>query len=84
MNSKEIELQKLKWRCRRGIKELDLIFTNFLETHCPLSAEQTQLTESLLDVNDLDLYDWFTGKSEPIEPDLSKHIQLIRSCTKKQ
>ena len=84
MNSKEIELQKLKWRCRRGIKELDLIFTNFLEAYYPLSVEQTQLTESLLEVNDLDLYDWFTGKSEPIEPALTKHIQLIRSCTKKE
>ena len=84
MDTKEQELQKLKWRCRRGIKELDLIFTNFLESHYPLSVEQTQLTESLLDVNDLDLYDWFTGKSEPTESELSEHIQLIRSCTKKE
>lgn len=84
MDTKEQELQKLKWRCRRGIKELDLIFTNFLESHYPLSVKQTQLTESLLDVNDLDLYDWFTGKSEPTESELSEHIQLIRSCTKKE
>jgi len=84
LDTKEQELQKLKWRCRRGIKELDLIFTNFLESHYPLSVKQTQLTESLLDVNDLDLYDWFTGKSEPTESELSEHIQLIRSCTKKE
>lgn len=82
MNKEEKDLQRLKWRCRRGIKELDLIFTNYLDAHHPLSSLQKKLTESLLDVNDLDLYDWFTGKSEPNEQELCKHIKLIKSCTK--
>ena len=60
-----------------------MIFANFLEDFCPLSAEQKKLTEDLLQVNDLDLYDWFTGKAEPEDEALAEHIRLIRSCTKK-
>ncbi|MEH6455451.1 MAG: succinate dehydrogenase assembly factor 2 [Cocleimonas sp.] len=34
-NSKEtlIELSQLRWHCRRGVKELDVVLTNYLEKH---------------------------------------------------
>ena len=34
------ELAKLKWQCRRGTKELDLILMEYLETRYPSSSPQ--------------------------------------------
>ncbi len=34
------ELAKLKWQCRRGTKELDLLLMDYLETRYPTSSPQ--------------------------------------------
>jgi antitoxin CptB len=36
---KEVELAKLRWQCRRGCKELDLLLTHYLENHYPAAPE---------------------------------------------
>ena len=36
------ELSKLRWQCRRGTKELDLLLMNYLETRYLSSSEQRQ------------------------------------------
>lgn len=43
------ELAKLKWQCRRGMKELDLLLENYLATDYPLAdtAEKTRFAELL-------------------------------------
>jgi antitoxin CptB len=34
------ELAKLRWQCRRGSKELDLLLIHYLETCYPLANEE--------------------------------------------
>ncbi|UOG91158.1 MAG: succinate dehydrogenase assembly factor 2 [Candidatus Thiothrix sulfatifontis] len=43
------ELSRLKMRCRRGLKELDVIFQHYLERHYPTASpiEQQRLDELL-------------------------------------
>ena len=43
------ELAKLKWQCRRGMKELDLLLENYLATDYLLAdtAEKTRFAELL-------------------------------------
>ena len=43
------ELAKLKWQCRRGMKELDLLLEQYLVTDYPLAdtAEKTRFAELL-------------------------------------
>ncbi|MDD1605361.1 MAG: succinate dehydrogenase assembly factor 2 [Methylococcaceae bacterium] len=43
------ELVKLKWQCRRGMKELDLLLENYLATDYLLAdtAEKTRFSELL-------------------------------------
>lgn len=50
------DLAKLRWRCRRGSKELDLLLINYLENHYPLAseAEKTHFA-ALLDLEDTEL-----------------------------
>lgn len=73
------EHSRLLWRCRRGIREMDIVFTDFIE-HCYDSLNETekQSLEQLLDEPDLDILNWVMGKSEP-ESDSFKHlISLIK------
>ena len=36
------EYSKLRWHCRRGVKELDVVFCEFLENHYLTADEETQ------------------------------------------
>jgi len=38
------ELSQLKWQCRRGMKELDLVLTHYLESQYLLASPQEQQT----------------------------------------
>ncbi len=58
--------KRMRWRCRRGIRELDLVFGRFLDQGFDaLPADELEAFERLLDENDLDLYDWLTGRAVP-------------------
>ncbi|MEN9434318.1 MAG: hypothetical protein RLZZ422_1907 [Pseudomonadota bacterium] len=56
------EHSRLKLRCRRGMKELDVILVRYLERHYP-SATPTELTylNELLDLQDPILYGMVMG-----------------------
>ncbi len=57
---------RVLWRCRRGIREMDLVFGRFVEHHYDqLSPADSECFERLLLENDLDLYDWILGRREP-------------------
>lgn len=61
------DLQHLKWRCRRGVKELDVVFTRYLEDQFPTASEEEQNTfRELLQIEDPTLFGMLVG-SEPIE-----------------
>jgi antitoxin CptB len=57
--------EKLKWKCRRGLLELDLVLERFLDKHVPgLDAAQLDRLGGLLDLPDNDLWDIVSGRSE--------------------
>lgn len=71
----------LRWRCRRGTRELDLLLLRFLEQDYPqLDAGDQSLFGSLLDEPDPDLYAWITGQAEPANPDYLPIIARINEA----
>jgi len=71
---------RVRWRCRRGTKELDYLLLRFVEAHYESldDAERTAL-ESLLSVEDDRLIDWLlTGKGVPDDPTAASLAQRIR------
>ena len=57
---------RLLWRCRRGIREMDILLQGYLETHYDRAPESEQNSfEALLDEADLDILSWVTQKTEP-------------------
>lgn len=67
--------KRIRWRCRRGIRELDLLFTRFVDEQLTkLTPSERAVFERLLDENDLDLLLWLTGKQLPEDVRLRRLI----------
>ncbi len=72
-------MSQLRWRCRRGMLELDVMMTRFLEHHYQAAAPATQQAfVELLDCEDDQLWDWLSGRSLPDEPQRKQLIEQIR------
>ena len=57
-------LSRLRWRCRRGMKELDVVLTRYLEVDYPLAPASERLAfENLLELQDPDLYYYLVGRT---------------------
>ncbi|RPJ46999.1 MAG: hypothetical protein EHM16_07545 [Betaproteobacteria bacterium] len=53
------ELDRIRWQCRRGLLELDLLLNRFLDRELAgLSTEQMQTFRELLDEADIRLLAW--------------------------
>ncbi len=77
----DTELKRIRWRCRRGRLENDVVLERFLERHgAGLSGARLQAFERLLDHADNDLWDLVSGRREARDPDLADVVQLLRSC----
>lgn len=75
---KDAALERLRWQCRRGLLELDLLLGNFLESgYAALDAEKKAQFSTLLDCSDQDLLYWFTDQALP-PADLQDLIALIK------
>ena len=70
-----------QWRCRRGIRELDLLLRRFLEQgYDRLSHEDKRMFEYLLDQNDPDLLAWLMGNSDPPQKNTRRLVADIRAA----
>ncbi|MDA8390007.1 MAG: succinate dehydrogenase assembly factor 2 [Gammaproteobacteria bacterium] len=59
---------RLRWRCRRGLLELDLVLQGFLDGGWGrLAREERILFGRLLTEADADLWQWIQGAPAPIE-----------------
>jgi antitoxin CptB len=73
-------IPKLRWNCRRGMLELDLLLLPFLEKVFPaLSSQDQQLFEDLLACTDQDLYTWLIGHQQPTDRKFVELIQRVRN-----
>jgi antitoxin CptB len=77
------QLPRLKWACRRGMLELDVLLGNFLETgYLQLSDEDKQLFINLLECADPELFSWLMGKAEAPDAGLARITEIIRNHAK--
>ncbi len=75
------ELNRLRWRCRRGMLENDLILTRYLDARgSAISAEEVVALDRLLDLPDDELWDLIAGRSEPADPGLQPVVAQLRSA----
>jgi antitoxin CptB len=79
-------LGRLRWRCRRGLLENDLIIERFFKRFGDtLTGRQAKALEALMDLSDNDLLDLHLARKslEQVEPhlvceDVSEVLSLLR------
>lgn len=70
----------LKWRCRRGMRELDRLLTGFLERDYPKASEQERRAfVTLLDKEDDLLWDWLSGRVSCTDKEVVSVVRKICS-----
>lgn len=70
---------RLRWRCRRGIREMDILLERFLDECYPsLTEAERVILGKLVEEADLDLLDWITGRRPPFEPAYEPLIRRLQ------
>jgi len=76
----EEQIGKLRWRCRRGMKELDLLTLGYLERHYPgASAEDRQAFADLLELQDPLLMSYMVGRETPADATTARVVGAMRT-----
>jgi antitoxin CptB len=67
--------ERLRWKCRRGLLELDLVLERYLRRH-PDDAELS----ALLELPDNDLWDIVSGRSDRYDGSLTGIVARLRAA----
>jgi len=73
-------LARIRWRCRRGLLENDLILERFLDARAEsLDDGQVAMLDRLLDLPDNDLWDLIAGRVEPVDRSVRPLLDELRA-----
>ena len=79
-----MSLNKLRWKSRKGIRELDILLQSYLDTHYSnLDSLDKKLFEEILEIDTYDLLNAISGKSSYNEKYESIITQLSKLSTLK-
>ena len=74
------EDRSLRWRCRRGMQELDVLLLRWLDRHHAAASESERgAFLALLDTEDDRLWRWFLGHEQAPDAEVAALVEHIRS-----
>ena len=74
-------LARLRWRCRRGLLENDLILARFLDARgAAITADEVAALDRLLDLADNELWELLSCRTEPPDPALGPLLRALRAA----
>ena len=74
------ELNRLRWRCRRGMLENDLILTRFLDLRGEgITDQEVVALDRLLELSDNELWDLLAGRQEPVDVAVKPLLDALRA-----
>jgi antitoxin CptB len=73
-------LERIRWRSRRGLLELDIVLARFIDKHYAQLDEAGQRAfEELLDTPDNPLWDMIAGRLEATQEKHQALLEMIRA-----
>jgi antitoxin CptB len=73
------QLERVRWRCRRGLLELDLVLQRFVdEYYAGLGEAERRQFETLLDLADNELWDMVALRQKQQNGDLQRVLSLLQ------
>lgn len=79
----DVDLKKVyRWQCRRGLKEIEVALNDYLDRFFETDPEAMRIQFGrLLQEQDADMFEWFTGRSLPQDTDLAEFIPyMLERC----
>lgn len=74
------QFKRLRWRCRRGTRELDALLGGWLDEHAAQAGPQTLAAfDALLDEADPQIWDWLMGYERVSRADWQEIVDAIRA-----
>lgn len=74
-------LQRMRWRCRRGLLELDIVLGRFVERYYNrLSEKERQIFEEFLDMPDNPLWDMIAGRQDAVSEEQAALLEKINAA----
>lgn len=75
------DVARLRWKCRRGMLELDLLLRDFLERGFDaLEPDERRIFDHLLDYPDTVLLEWLMARIRPTDKDVAQLVDKIRAA----
>jgi antitoxin CptB len=71
----QADKNRLLWKCRRGLLELDIVLHRYLLKH----PEDNTLSD-LLELADNDIWDYVSGRSDPVDERYRATVERLRAC----
>jgi antitoxin CptB len=73
-------VERVRWRSRRGLLELDILLGRFIDAHyAQLDENEKQIFEELLDMPDNPLWDMIAGRREATHFEQQALLEKIRA-----
>jgi len=73
------DMSRLRWRCRRGTKELDIVMNRYLAERYPTAdADEQASFNTLLDVEDPIIFDWLMDKTQAEDANLKALVEILK------
>ncbi len=77
----DAQARRLRWRCRRGLKELDVLLERYACAALPgASSEERRTLERLLERPDPELAGYLLAGARPEDVELAALIERILAC----
>ena len=76
-----VYLERVRWRCRRGLLELDIVLARFVEQrYAGLDQAQKEAFDALLDMPDTVLWDMIAGREAPAQESQRTVLEWLKSA----
>ncbi len=73
--------ERLRWRCRRGMLENDIILTRYLDALAgAIDEQELSALDRLLDLPDNELWDLLSGRTQGPDQALRDLVEQLRSA----
>jgi antitoxin CptB len=75
------EQERVRWRCRRGMLELDIVLQRFVDrSYAQLDDAEKHAFDVLLDMPDTELWDMIAGKRQSEAAEQQAVLEQLRQA----
>ena len=76
------ELSRLRWLCRRGMKELDVVLSTYLDGYYEAAPDDEQRQfRMLLEMPDPDIYRLLLGRGQADDAETRRLVEFLRGMS---